>query len=147
MRLAFGGLLAVLVLSACQEKLTAPADCPALCPGGQPQVFDEVFTPIVGADSSFSGYVQPHQAAALLASNGLEGFEERALVLFARRNDSVSVRDTLRAYTIDSVALSFTIVARDTTLGGLQLLVYRLSPTFDSTTTFAAVAPGLFPRA
>lgn len=146
MRLAVGGLLAVFVLSACQEKLTAPADCPALCPGGQPQVFDEVFTPIPGADSSFAGYVQPHQAPALLISDGLQGFEERALVLFARRADSVTVRDTLRAFTIDSVALSFTIVARDTTLGGLQLLVYRLSPTFDSTTTFPGVAPGFVPE-
>ncbi|HEU5304258.1 MAG TPA: hypothetical protein VFU40_06390, partial [Gemmatimonadales bacterium] len=71
---------AVVVLAGCQEKLTAPADCPALCPGGQPVVYDEVFTPIPGADSSFRGYVEPHQAAALLSSDGLLGYEERALV-------------------------------------------------------------------
>ena len=36
-----GGLLAVITIAGCQEELTAPADCPALCPGGQPEVFDE----------------------------------------------------------------------------------------------------------
>lgn len=139
-------LLAALVLSGCQEKLTAPADCPALCPGGQPQVYDEVFTAIEGADTSFAGYLQPHQAPALLVSNGLQGFEERALVRFLRRADSVSVRDTLRAYTIDSVALNFTLVARDTTLNGLQILVYRIPTGIDSATTFAGIAPAFAPE-
>src|ERR671916_443283 len=49
-----------------------------------------------------------------VVSNGLEGFEERALIRFLPRPDSVSLRDTLRGYTIDSVALSFTVAARDT---------------------------------
>ena len=147
MKWGIAGVAALVVLlSGCQEKLTAPADCPALCPGGQPVVIDEVFNPIVGADSSFRGYVQPHAAHALLTSNGFQGFEELALVRFARRGDSISVRDTLRAYTIDSVALSVTIVARDTTLTGLQLELYRLSPTFDSTTTYAGIAPALVPE-
>lgn len=146
MRWGIGGLLALITVAGCQEKLTAPADCPALCPGGQPQVFDEVFTAISGADSSFVGYVQPYQAAALLVSNGLEGFEERGLVRFLARAGTVTVRDTARAYTIDSVALSFSVVARDTNLTGLQLLLYRLAPSFDSSTTFAAVAPGFVPE-
>jgi hypothetical protein len=141
-----GALLAVITIAGCQERLTAPADCPGLCPGGQPQVSDEVFTAVGGADSSFVGYVLPHQATALLVSNGLQGFEERGLVRFLPRNDSVSVRDTLRAYTIDSVALSFTVLARDTNLTGLQLLLYRLTPSFDSSTTFAAVAPAFVPE-
>ena len=139
-------LLAALALAGCQEKLTAPADCPTLCPGGQPQIFDEVFTAITGADSSYSGYVQPHQARSSLVSNGLEGFEERALVRFLTRADSVSVRDTLRGYTIDSVALSFTVAARDTSVNGLELWVYRIAPGFDSTSTFADVAPAFVPE-
>jgi hypothetical protein len=139
-------LLAVLALAGCQEKLTAPADCPTLCPGGQPQIFDEVFTAIEGGDSSFSGYVQPQQARSLLVSNGLQGFEERALVRFLTRADSVSVRDTLRGYTIDSVALSFTVAARDTNVNGLELWVYRVAPGFDSASTFADVAPAFVPE-
>jgi hypothetical protein len=141
-----GGLLAVITIAACQEKLTAPADCPALCPGGQPQVFDEVFPAVSGADSSFVGYVQPHQASALLLSNGLQGFEERALVRFLPRSATVTVRDTARTYTIDSVALNLAVVARDTNLTGLQLLLYRLTPSFDSSTTFTDVAPAFVPE-
>jgi hypothetical protein len=133
--------LAIVILCGCQERLTSPGECPALCPGGAPQVFDEVLTPIVGADSSFRGYVQPPAALALRASNGLHGVEDRAIMRYPRRADSVSVRDTLRPYTIDSVAFGFTIIARDTTLGGLQLEVFRLPTSLDSTTTYAAVDP------
>jgi hypothetical protein len=136
----------VLFISGCQEKLTAPADCPALCPSDQPELFDETFNPIAGADSSFVGYIRPQAALALLVSNGLLGFEERALVRFGSRADSVSVRDTLRAYTIDSVALSVTIVARDTNLTGLQVLLYRLPASIDTTSTFASVAPAFAPE-
>ena len=138
-------LLAAVVLSGCQERLTAPADCPALCSGGPPQVYDEVFTAVAGADSSFIGYVQTHQAPSLLVSNGLQDFEERALIRFLPRADSVSLRDTLRGYTIDSVALSFTVAARDTNLDGVDLLLYRLAPSFDSASSFADLVPAFVP--
>jgi hypothetical protein len=134
-------ILAALFLAACQEKLTSPGDCPALCPGGQPQVIDEVINPIVGSDSSFRGYVKSTAAAALLVSNNLHGFEERSIIRFPRRADSVEVRDTLRDYTIDSVAFGFTIVARDTLVSGLQIQLYRLPTTIDSNTTFVDVDP------
>jgi hypothetical protein len=138
-------LLAALAAAGCQERLTAPADCPALCPGGSSEVFDEVISPIPGADSSFRGYLQPASAAALLVSNGLDGFETRAIMRFSRRSDTVTVRDTARSYTIDSVALGFNIIARDTTLAGLKILLYRLPPSIDTTTTYAAVDPAFVP--
>lgn len=138
-----GLLTAVVVSSGCQEQLTTPAQCPELCPGGEPVVIDEVFTPVAGADSSYRGYVQAHEAAGLLVSNGLQGFEELALVRFSRRPDSVTVADAPRSYTIDSVTLNFVVLARDTNLTGLQLLLYRLSPSTDSSTSYAAVAPAL----
>jgi hypothetical protein len=47
------------------------------------------------------------------------------------------VRDTLRVYTIDSVALEFSIVARDTNRSSVQLLLYRMPPLIDSVTTYA----------
>jgi hypothetical protein len=139
-------LLAAVVLGGCQEELTTPADCPALCPGGSAQVFDEVVEPIIGADSSFRGYIQPHNAAALLVSNGLRGYEERAIIRFPARSDSVNVRDTLRSYTIDSVAFGLTLIARDTNATGLQVQLYRLPPVLDSTTTFAQVDPAFVPE-
>ena len=145
MRRRYLALLAALVSAGCQEKLTAPADCPALCPGGSPEVFDEVISPIAGADSSFRGYVQPASAAALLVSNGLDGFETRAIMRFLRRGDSVTVRDTARSYTIDSVALGFNLLARDTTLPSLRVLLYRIPISIDTTTTYAAVDPAFVP--
>jgi hypothetical protein len=132
---------AALCLGGCQEKLTSPGDCPALCPGGEPQVFDEVLSPIASSDSSFRGYVQPTASLALLVSNGLEGFERRGIMRFPRRSDSVTVRDTARTYTIDSVAFGFNLVARDTNLTGLQVQLYRLPISIDSTTTYSAVDP------
>jgi hypothetical protein len=139
-------LLAALACLGCQEKLTAPADCPALCPGGSSEVFDEVISPIIGADSSFRGYVQPYSASTLLISNGLDGFERRALMRFSRRPDNVTVRDTARSYTIDSVAFGFNLIARDTTLPGLRLLLYRMPASIDTTTTDAAVDPSFIPE-
>jgi hypothetical protein len=136
----------LLLVGGCQEKLTAPGECPALCPGGQAQVFDEVISPIPGADSSYGGYVQPTAAPALLVSNGLRGYEERAVMRFPPRSDSVTVRDTVRSYTVDSVAFGFTLVARDTNATGLQLLIYRLPPFIDSTSTFAQVDPAFVPE-
>jgi hypothetical protein len=144
-RFAILGLAAALVLTGCQEKLTSPGDCPALCPGGEPQILDEVFNPIAGTDSSFRGFIQPHSSRALLVSNGLNGVDERGVIRFSRRPDSVGVRDTLRAYTIDSVLLALTIVARDTSLNGVQVELYRLPRSIDSTTTFAAVDPAFVP--
>jgi len=145
-RWSFGVIVAATILCACQEKLTSPADCPALCPGGTPQVFDTVLTAVAGADSTYTGYVQAHQAAAMPVTNGLEGFEQRGLVRFLARGDSVTLRDTLRGYTIDSVSLSFTLVTRDTTTTGLELLLYRVGPRFDSTTTYTDVAPAFVPE-
>jgi hypothetical protein len=82
----------------------------------------------------------------MLISNGLGGFEDRGLVRFLARGSTVTVRDTARTYIVDSVALSFTVLARDTNQTGLQLLVYRLSPSFDSSATFASVAPAFVPE-
>ena len=43
------------------------------------------------------------------------------------------MRDTFRAYTVDSVLLNLTLVARDTLVNGLKLYLYRLPSTIDST--------------
>jgi hypothetical protein len=133
-------------MTACQERLTSPADCPALCPGGSVQVFDTVVPAVALRDSSFpahkdsaNGYVSRGQGAALLVSNGFAGSEDRAVYRLGTRGDSIAVRDTLRAYTVDSVLLNVTLVARDTLVDGLKVYLYRLPSTVDSTVTFADV--------
>jgi hypothetical protein len=131
------------VLTACQERLTSPAACPGLCPGGPQTLFESVLTPLPGLDSSFHTYVAPGQGSALLVSSGLTFSEDRAVYRFVTRQDSITVRDTARAYTVDSVMLTVNIVARDTLVGGLKVLLFRLPPTVDSTATFETVDPQL----
>jgi hypothetical protein len=136
-------------ITGCQERLTSPADCPALCPGGTQQLADTVvFTAAPGGDSTFglpSGYVGRGGGRAILVSNGLPASEDRAVYRFDVRTDSIRVRDTLRKYDVDSVTLSLSIVARDTLVNGLQLQLYRLPPTVDSTATFADIEAAMTP--
>lgn len=133
-------LLCIALVLGCRDEIAAPGDCPALCPGGQPPVQETLVPAIVNQDSSFSGYVAPGLGISLRVSNGLPVSEDRALVLFLPRSDSVTVKDTARTYTIDSVAIAFTLQARDTLVGSLRFLVYRMPVTVDTTTTFADVA-------
>ncbi len=134
------------VMTACQERLTSPADCPALCPGGSVQVFDTVVSAVALRDSSFpahndsaNGYIARGQGNALLVSSGFAASEDRAVYRFAARGDSIAVRDTLRQYVVDSVLVNLTLVARDTLVDALKVYLYRLPSTVDSTATFADI--------
>lgn len=147
-RRAGGVLLCTAAVTACQERLTSPADCPALCPGGSAQVFDTIVPALQGRDSSFpafkdraSGYIDRGRGTALLVSNGFAPSEDRAVYRFAPRGDSIAVRDTLRAYAVDSVLFNLSIVARDTLVNGLKVYLYRLPGSVDSTAEFAGIDP------
>ncbi|HKT59485.1 MAG TPA: hypothetical protein VJQ46_05510 [Gemmatimonadales bacterium] len=141
------------IVTACQERLTSPADCPQLCPGGSPQVFDTVVPAIGGLDSSFpaaadlasGGYVNRGRGTALLLSNGFPASEDRPVYQFAPRSDQIAVRDTFRTFTVDSALINVTIVARDTLVGGLKLFLYRIPSGVDSTVTFTGIEPLLVP--
>lgn len=132
-------LAAALLLGGCQERLTSPGECPALCPGGTSPVFETIIGATPGLDSSFAGYVARGAGSALLVSSGLPVSEDRTLVRFSPRPDTRLINDTVRTYTVDSVALAFTLVARDTAVKGLRLYLYRLPPEVDSTAGFAEV--------
>jgi hypothetical protein len=135
--------------TACQERLTAPAECPELCPGGEAQVFDTVLAPLPNSDTSYVGYVARHRAGAMLVSNGLPAAEARALYRFGPRIDSLEIgNDTFYSYTVDSVLLTVNLIRRDTLLNGLKLYLYRIDPeTADTNATFASVQAQLVPTA
>ncbi len=140
------GALLVLAGAACRDELTTPVDCPALCPGGQPLVQDTILTAIPGQDSSYTGYVAAGLGPSLRISNGLPASEDRAVVLFLPRPDSLTVDGSARAITgLDSAAIAVTLQARDTTVTGLTLYLYRLGTDLDTTTTFADVEPQMVP--
>jgi hypothetical protein len=142
---AFGILAAA--ATGCQERLTGPGDCPELCPGGESEVFDLVLNPVANSDTSYTGYIARTAAVALLVSNGLPASEDRAVYRFNVRQDSIAVRDTLRAYTVDSALISLNLVARDTLLNGLKLYIHRIDPGVDLDDTFESVNAQLTPDA
>lgn len=126
-------------LAGCTEDLTTPGSCPQTCPGGVAQILDTVIYAVPDRDSSFVGYQDAGGGSALLVSAGLPAGEFRSVIRFGRRQDSVVVNDTLRAYTIDSVALVIGVAGRDSLQGGIWLHLYRMPATVDSTVTFTDV--------
>ena len=65
--------------------------------------------------------------------------EDRAVYRFQPREDSVELRDTLRAYVVDSALLAINLVARDTLVNGLKLYLYRINPDVDLGDTFETI--------
>ena len=137
------GAVAVVVLaglSACQENINTPGQCPDLCPGEQIVVRDTVITPVAGSDSSFFGYVSKAARNALLVSSGLGAGEARGFVVFPKqRTDTIQVDGAPQAFTVDTVSISFTLQARDSTATGLQIYLHRIPITVDTTLGFDAV--------
>jgi hypothetical protein len=132
-------LPAILLLGACKQDLIVPGSCPELCPAGQPEIREFLLTADMDGDSTYTGYAGWGQVAALLAATGLPVGEARAWYRFDSRPDSILVLDSLRAYTVDSVVVTMSIVARDSTRGGLVLELYRLPIALDTLDGFSAV--------
>jgi hypothetical protein len=150
LRWAAAAAVGAAIVTACQERLTSPAQCPELCPGGSAQVFDTIVPAVAGLDSSFpaakdaasGGYVaRGGGVALLLSSDGFAASQDRAIYRYAPRSDQVLVRDTARSYIVDSAQINLTIVARDTLVGGLRLYLYRLPSSVDSTASFETIDP------
>ncbi|HKV76330.1 MAG TPA: hypothetical protein VJN95_17560 [Gemmatimonadales bacterium] len=130
---------AVTVWAACSEQLAAPTPCAKPCLAG-PEIRQDTIAPLNGADSSFAGYILADHQTTLLVSNNLPAGDDRAFVRFIPRADFVTVgTDTIDSlsYTIDSVALQFNLVARDSMVKGDSLIIFRLDPGADTTITFA----------
>lgn len=134
-----------LIATACTEKLTTPADCPALCPGGSADFRDTVLTATLGLDSSYSGYVSGSSLLSLLLSTGGDYGNSRGVVRFTPRGDSIVIRDTSRTFTVDSVAIQFTLQKSDSTSTGGVVEIYRLPLSLDSLSTVAEIDAALTP--
>ena len=115
-------------------------------PGGDVKTLDVVLTPTLGRDSTYTGYINRGDGVALLVSNGFAVSENRSAYRMSPRPDSIVVRDTNRTYTVDSVALTLTVLARDTLVNGLKLVLYRVSDTVNATATFPSLDAQLIPE-
>ena len=130
------------ILAACQEQLTIPSSCPELCPGSGLVIRDTTIEAVFDQDSTFTGYIGAYDVPALLVSNGLPAGDARAWAIFERRPDSIFVLGVRYAYTIDSMEIQLPLLARDTTVKGVEVVVHRI-PFVDSTATVAALDQNL----
>ncbi len=130
----------------CQEKLATPTDCPTLCPGSSLIILDTVLSAKLGLDSTFTGYLNASEVGALLVSNGLDAGEARAFAVFPARSDTVFVDGVGQTYTIDSAAFVLQLIARDTAVHDLRLILHRIPPTVDTSTSFAELDATLTPE-
>jgi hypothetical protein len=127
-----------LVLAGCQERLTAPGECPTFCPG-QFGVRDTILAPLADQDTGYIGFILAGEGTSLLVSDRLPAGEDRTVIRFTPRPDSVRV-DSVRVWNrIDSVAFEVSVLARDTLVHNPVLYLFRLPAQVDSTTTFAQV--------
>lgn len=138
-------LAGVLLLGAlgCEETLTVPGGCPEFCPGGSPQLRDTVIVALPGGDSTFTGYAGWGEVLSLLVADNQDGVTARAWYEFPKRADSLTVADSLRPYTVDSIALQVVLLARDTTVKNLRLRFHAVRVGYDSTTTVAQLTSAM----
>ena len=140
MRKLFAGLATVVALAACQESISTPGDCPTLCPGEQIIVRDTIIVATAGGDSTFFGYFPRSSNSVLLVSAGLAAGELRSFMVFPKqRRDSIQVDGTARALVVDTISISFTLQARDSTAKGLTVFLHRLPITIDTAISFDAL--------
>lgn len=129
------------VLLGCQERLATPGDCPDLCPDDQIQVLDTTLSAVPASDSAFFGYTAPETRGVLLVSNGLAAGEFRSFVKFpTQRTDSIVVDGVLRELRVDTVSVSFTLQARDSTAKDLTLFLHRIPLSVDTSVDFAGLS-------
>ena len=137
-------LAALAAVTACTEDVTAPGHCPDFCPSGSITGVDTVLQTVVQRDSAFRGFVRPHEASSLLATNLPGVIDSRAIFLTLPIGDSLVVESGTGArgqiVGVDSLKLSVTITRRDTSAHNLTLVYYRLPLDLDSTKTFADLA-------
>ena len=129
--------------AACSEHLTQPGQCPELCPGGTPVGQEEILTALPDNDSTFTGYTDASASAVMLVGSGIPTPADTSYgVLRFTRADSVTYRDTLRAYTVDSAQFTMLVVAHDTAVHDAKVQLYRLPSSIDTTAlSYAALAP------
>lgn len=138
--------VAAALLGACTERLTTPADCPALCPGGQAVIRDTIIEAEVGLDSSVAGFASVLDGRSLLSSSGGAYGEVRAIARFIARGDSVFLSDSLRPITgVDSAVVSLILERRDSTVRNLVVDLYRLPANIDTLVTLAQVDAAMTP--
>jgi hypothetical protein len=144
------GVVVLALLGACGENLLAPGNgtCPAYCPPERVSAIDSILADNIERDTSVVGYVLPYEAGGLqLVSDSTAPVlkESRVVIRFFTFPDSVLLNlsdTTLSPVTqLDSFAIQLPVRDRSLLQTGLELVVYRLPITVDTTTSFADLDP------
>lgn len=139
---SLGAAATVVAVLACSEQLSAPGQCPELCPGEDIQVVDTVLTGIVASDTSQRGFLDPRNTPILVVSTE-DSTRSVAILRFFPRPSRIFVPSDTTGYPprVDSVHLVLRLVVRDTAARNLRVLIYRVPRTIDTATTFSGIQP------
>jgi hypothetical protein len=131
-----------LMLWGCGESTTAPGDCPDYCPPARLEVVDTVLQGVFTGEEWFRGYIQPYAATSMeVVSTGTEA-GSRAVIRFTPFSSEITIGGELVPVSqTDSFRLRLQVLRRTTEVTDLELLVYRLPITVDSTSGWDDVAP------
>lgn len=138
--------LAAAAAMGCQEKVTTPSRCPALCPASKVELADTLLPLADTADTSVRGFVLIREATYLLAST-LDSLQAVTLIRFSARDTMWTVSgtnlDSLYVGTQDSLVLTLSLAQRDTTVKNLRMVIWRLPAQFDTGATYQSIQPFL----
>jgi hypothetical protein len=134
----------VLGIAACSgDVVTAPNSCPPYCAGVTIRSIDTLLVGAVSRDSTYRGYEDAPNARQLqLAGPG--GFSEsRAIMKFPRFSDRIQriPGDTTTGEVIQTDSFRLELFVPERSPDDVQIAIYRIPLTIDSTSTFAQLSP------
>ena len=130
--------LSLVVMWSCREDVVAPGSCPEFCPTRLVREIDTLFPVSIVGDSSYTGYVPAYSAAWMEAVTEGSAPNSRSLIRFISFANAIEGRAIL---SLDSFQLDLRVRRISDPTVGLELLIYRLPVTVDTTTTFADTEP------
>lgn len=141
-RTAVAAGLVVFVALACEENITAPGACPDFCPVTVLELKDTVLTGAVQRDSAFVGYADAVSGLRLMIAGTDAEVESRGVIRFLALPDSIQFESSTRPIvSIDSFMVRLDLRRRDLSVSNLEVLLYRIPGTVDSTVTFDDLTP------
>ncbi len=121
---------------ACRENITAPAQCPEFCPPERIDIIDTLIQGVVVGDSAFRGYVDAQTVPIMQFVTEGSAMETRGVTRFAEFEIFIAGGgDTILS--LDSFRVAIQMQRRDSTVDSLELELFRLPESVDSTVRFA----------
>ena len=125
---------------ACTETITAPGDCPAFCPPERIDLVDSVFVGAVVRDSTFPDFVSAHGVELMQLVTAGSVAETRGVGrVFPFGTFVVGGQDSIVG--VDSFRLDLTMRRRNIDVAALEVAVYRLPDTVDTSVVFSDLTP------